>query len=220
MALAVSCAFAVGVLVKQAQRDARRLNACGRLCQMRLALQLYESEHGTLPPLSLRDESGNPIHSWRALILPYLEVNESLKRLDLSKPWNSEGNREIVRDASPLDWGYFARDRLLDNNPPTTHIFAVAGAHSIWEQETGLPKSTISESPEALMLISVPFSNTEPLQPGDFAEKELYRMVEEGHDVYFVLAGKGHCYGTVTIEHGKLAFHTWQDVLDRRDNTP
>lgn len=218
--VAVGSVLVAGVcLVRRAQRDARRSNAYGRLCQMRLALQNYEREHGTLPPLFLRDDLGKPIHSWRALILPYLEV-ESLKRLDLSQPWNSDHNRKIIEDAPPLGWGYFARDRLPDKCPATTHIFALLGANSIWEPTTALPKGATKERPNAILLVSVPTSNIEPMQPGDITEDEVRKIVENGHEVLFVMADTPHGYGVVTIERGRLAFHTWQEVLDQRGGTP
>ncbi|MBQ9813579.1 MAG: DUF1559 domain-containing protein [Thermoguttaceae bacterium] len=37
-----------------------------------IALLSYQTEHGALPPAFTVDEEGNPLHSWRVLILPYL----------------------------------------------------------------------------------------------------------------------------------------------------
>ena len=217
--VAVGSVLVVAVcMVRRAQRDARRSSAYGRLCQMRVALQNYESEHGTLPPLVLRDDLGEPIHSWRALVLPYLEVG-SLRRLDLSQPWNSDHNRKIIEDAPSSDWGYFARDHLPDESSPVTHIFALLGATSIWEPTTVLPKGATEERPNAILLVSVPTSTVEPMQPGDITEGEVRKIVENGHEVLFVMADTPHGYGVVTVEHSSLTFHTWQEVLDQRDGT-
>lgn len=52
----VGCVLVVGALmVSRARQEARRCTAYGRLCQLRAALQLYEQQHGMLPPLCLRD---------------------------------------------------------------------------------------------------------------------------------------------------------------------
>jgi hypothetical protein len=216
----IACVLVIGTrLVRRAQWDARRSTAYGRLCQMRLALQDYEWEHGSLPPLCLRDDSGDPIHSWRALVLPYLEL-ESLKQLDLSKPWNSVHNSKLIENVPLTEWVWFARDGFSDRSPASTHIFALLGANSIWEPTTGLPNGTTEECPNSILLISVPQSNIAPMQPGDITEDEVRKMVEDGHEVLFIMAGIPHGYGVVTIERGRLAFHSWQEVLDRKGGTP
>jgi len=186
---------------------------------MRLALLNYESQYGTLPPLSLRDDQGKPIHSWRALVLPILDVELS-HQLDLSQPWNSDYNRAII-DRIPLtEWTWFARDRGPEQFPVSTHILAFIGRDSIWDETTDVPKGTIADNPHSILLVSIPESNIEPLEPGDITEDGVRKLVENGHEVLFIMADGGNTYGTVTIEAGELAFHTWQEVLDQRDNTP
>lgn len=204
--LAASLLLVAGVLlVRQAQRDARRSNALGRLSQMKFALQLYENQHGTLPPLVVRDSQGRPMHSWRALILPHLE-SESLKQFDLSQPWDSDYNRKIIEETPLIDWGYFARDLLPEELPVSTHLFALLGAESIWDQTTGLPEGTMKEHPDAILLISVPISTVHPMQPGDITESEVRELVESGHEVLFIMADAPRGYGRVTIERGRLQF--------------
>jgi len=90
----------------------------------------------------------------------------------------------------------------------------------MWDGTTGLPRGKTEEHPERVLLISVPESQIEPLQPGDITEDEVRKLVEDGHEVLFVLAGVSDGYGVVGVEDGKLAFHTWQEVLDKRNSTP
>jgi hypothetical protein len=185
---------------------------------MRAALMTYEHQHGTLPPLYLRDDLENPIHSWRALVLPILVV-ESSQQLDLSQPWHSDHNRAISDRIPLLEWTWFARDHPPEQFPVYTHILAFIGRNSIWDETTGVPKGTFADNPQAILLVSIPKSNIEPLEPGDITEDEVRKLVENGHEVLFIKAGPGATYGTVTIETGELAFHTWQEVLDQRDDT-
>jgi hypothetical protein len=183
---------------------------------MRLALQLYQQEHGALPPLCVRDNRGKPIHSWRALMLPYLE-SQWFERLDLSQPWNSDNNRTVINDVPPEEWAWFARDLPSQRSPALTHIFASIGPNSIWEDTTGLPKGTTGERGNSILLISLPESTIEPMQPGDVNEDDVRKMVEAGHEVLFIMAGTPHGYGIVTIDSDGLVFPSWQDVLDRRE---
>lgn len=66
-----------------------------------LALLEYESANGTLPPAYTVDGDGNRLHSWRTLILPYVEESQLFELIDLSKPWDDPANakaREAVVD--------------------------------------------------------------------------------------------------------------------------
>src|SRR4051794_6845264 len=52
---------------------ARRMQCSNHLKQIGLALQNYHDDYGTLPPAYIADSTGKPIHSWRVLLLPYIE---------------------------------------------------------------------------------------------------------------------------------------------------
>ena len=207
----------VALAVKQARHAALRLFAESRLSQIRLALQNYETANGALPPLCLRDKQGKPIQSWRALILPYTPYAEREwpRRLDLCQPWNSDSNRKVIESIPPAEWVGFARDRPTDQWPAHTHIFALVGPDSIWDAKTGLPKGKTKRRPDKILLISVPESNVEPLQPEDITEDKVRKLVEDGQEVLFIMAGVQYGYGAVKIEGGSLVFPTWQEELER-----
>ena len=83
------------------------VNLHGRLCSLdrmrriRKAMQEYEKDHGEPVPLYSRDEQGNPLLSWRVLLLPYLaEMNTDASRVPydqirLDEPWDSEWNSQF-----------------------------------------------------------------------------------------------------------------------------
>ena len=58
-----------------------------RLKQIGLAMHNYLSAHTTFPPPYSADKNGRPLHSWRVLILPYLEEY----RLAQKSAWTSLG---------------------------------------------------------------------------------------------------------------------------------
>jgi hypothetical protein len=207
----VICLLVVVVsAVKRAQYAARRSNSYGRLTQMRLALQNYESRHESLPPLYLRDQQGRPIHSWRAIVLPFLEF-ESLKLLDLSQSWDSDYNRKVVEAVPPRDWTWFARDLAFERMPVYTSIFALLGSDSIWDPTTGLPRGTTHDNPSAILLVSVPTSNIKPLEPRDITEAEVRAWIQDGKEVYFIATDR---YGVVQLKNDGLVFRRWEEVHD------
>lgn len=61
------------------------------------AICSYKDQYGYYPPSQVRDSAGNPLHSWRLLVLPFLQANSIFGRYNLSQPWNSESNLELIR---------------------------------------------------------------------------------------------------------------------------
>src|SRR5262249_28110992 len=68
-------------------------NACSNNMKMiALAILNYADKYHELPPAYTVDANGKPLHSWRTLILPFLEEEKLYESIDLSKPWNDPAN--------------------------------------------------------------------------------------------------------------------------------
>jgi type II secretory pathway pseudopilin PulG len=73
--------------------QARNLSICSdKLQRLRLALRDYAQAHGHLPPAHTLAADGTVLHSWRTLILPYLDEKQLYASIDLTKPWNDPVN--------------------------------------------------------------------------------------------------------------------------------
>lgn len=87
--------------VRTAKGPARQMMCSNNLKQIGLALQNYHQTWGSLPPAYTMDTEGNRLHSWRTLLLPYLEQNELYEKIDLSKPWNDPVNIAATQGQIP-----------------------------------------------------------------------------------------------------------------------
>lgn len=88
--------FASIVVASPAGLGAVHRSTCSdHLRQISLAMLRYEIDHGTLPPAFTVDESGEPLHSWRVLLLPYLGQQELHDKIRLDEPWDSQHNRKF-----------------------------------------------------------------------------------------------------------------------------
>ncbi len=65
------------------------------LKQITSALYSYHSSHGVFPPAYTVDEKGKPQHSWRSLILPFMDLNPVYIQIDFSKPWDHPANADV-----------------------------------------------------------------------------------------------------------------------------
>ncbi|MCO6043853.1 DUF1559 domain-containing protein [Aeoliella sp. ICT_H6.2] len=66
------------------------------LRQLAVALINYESTRGEFPPAYTVDDAGNRLHSWRSLLLPYLDRPDLCERIDFKKPWDDPVNAEVL----------------------------------------------------------------------------------------------------------------------------
>jgi prepilin-type processing-associated H-X9-DG protein len=112
-AIAIACVFGLlvcgGILVAlllpavQAAREAARRTSCSNnLKQIALAFHNYHDTHKTFPPAYIPDEDGNPKHSWRVLILPFLEQQALYEQYDFNEPWDSPNNLIVGNTAIPV----------------------------------------------------------------------------------------------------------------------
>lgn len=81
--------------IQDARWAARDMAAQGPLNQITLALHMYHDEYGSFPPAYIADEKGKPMHSWRVLILPYIEEQTLYSSYDFNEPWNGPNNIKL-----------------------------------------------------------------------------------------------------------------------------
>jgi hypothetical protein len=70
-----------------------RPSCLNRMHQLSLALRDYHEEHGHFPPAYITDKNGKPLHSWRTLILPYMEYEYLYRTFNLNQPWDAPKHR-------------------------------------------------------------------------------------------------------------------------------
>jgi len=90
------CLFSVLAPAVNAGREAAlRMQCTSHMKGLALAFHTYHDVHGSFPPAYTVDANGKPLHSWRVLILPYIEQKELYDKIRLDEPWDSEYNRQF-----------------------------------------------------------------------------------------------------------------------------
>ena len=89
--------FPLYAIFEDARRSfANRVTRCEmNLRQIGLALHNFHDVHNAFPPLYTVNEEGNPLHSWRVLILPFIGQVALYDAIRLDEPWDSEHNRQF-----------------------------------------------------------------------------------------------------------------------------
>jgi hypothetical protein len=65
-------------------------------------MHCYHVTHRTLPPAALVNNEGQPLLSWRVLILPFIEQDDLYKQFKLDEPWDSPHNMRLLPKMPPV----------------------------------------------------------------------------------------------------------------------
>jgi hypothetical protein len=82
-------------MISAAREAARRMQCTSHLKGLALAMHNYHDVYHSFPPAYTVDPSGKPLHSWRVLILPYIEQQQLYDKIRLDEPWDSEYNSQF-----------------------------------------------------------------------------------------------------------------------------
>jgi len=148
-----------------------RVRAVSNLKKIGLALHAYHDDWRMFPPAWLPDADGNPQHSWRVLILPYMAQNSLYERYDFNSRWNSPSNRKLVGE---IPSAYYS------GSGPTgvTHYLAIVGPGTAWPAPDCVSRSDIPDG--TLHTISVvEFVDVEVnwMEPRDIPVEEAVRRI-------------------------------------------
>lgn len=176
--LAVAALVAIGVggsaLVASYQAAAHRTRCSKHMKLFGLAFHSYYTEHGTLPPAYLTDEDGKPMHSWRVLILPFMEQQELYDQYNFDEPWNGPNNRLLW---SKMPKFYSCPEAEFD--APLTSYQVAVGPGTAFDPEQSITFDDMLDGTSNTVLVfdaaadpviwteprDIPYDPDEPLSP-------------------------------------------------------
>lgn len=157
------------------REPARRMMCSNNLRAIAIALLAYEAEYGCLPSAHTLDAEGRPLHSWRTLILPYLEHEGLYDKVDLSKPWDHPANREARKTHIS-----FYQCPSTDVPDAFTTYMVVLAERSCLQPDEPRKLSEIRDGPTYTLLV-VELSSSRAvhwMSPSDTDEATLLRVLQ------------------------------------------
>lgn len=156
--------------VSIAREAARRMQCSSHLKGLALALHNYHDVYETLPPAYLTDSIGRPMHSWRVLILPFIEHQSLYEQYRFDEPWDGPHNRTLA-DHMPRMFACPSNAHRHRGRPTTTSYVAVVGTGTAWPQGRSRSFEEFSDSPADTLLVmeyhAGPSQWMDPREPTD-----------------------------------------------------
>ncbi len=181
--IAVACVFGMfvcgGILVAlllpavQAAREAARRSQCSNnLKQIALAFHNYHDCYNTLPPAYIPDENGKPKHSWRVLILPFIEQSALYERYNFDESWDSPNNLAVTNTVIPV---YSCPSDLAGNTVPTqTNYMVITGPKTIFDGGKAASFRDITDgTSNTLLVVEVAGSGVNWAEPIDLDASKI-----------------------------------------------
>jgi hypothetical protein len=111
--------------------DAERSACVNTLKQIGLALHNYHDRYGSFPPAYVADAQGKPMHSWRVVVLPFLDEDALYQKYRFDEPWDGPNNRTLASSA-PTCYRCWSRELAEPGSPQVTPYVAVTGPGTAW----------------------------------------------------------------------------------------
>jgi len=159
-----------------AREAARRSQCANNLKSIGRAIDAYSREHGSLPPPFSVDADGHPLHSWRVLLLPYLDDGAAAGAIDVEKRWDDPANATAgLATAEP-----YRCPSLRAPAGTTTYQLVVSPEGLVHPDRSATREEAASADRNTILVIEVPEGRAVPWMGGGDAGVEVLMGSDEG----------------------------------------
>lgn len=131
------------------------------------ALLQYHEKYGRFPPAVVYDPKTNmPMHSWRALLIPFMDVDSGIKSYNFDEPWNGPTNSLLHTSAGHP----FSNPRISTTavGNDTDFVYVTGTGTIAANKQKSLSQDEILDgSKETICVVEVASSGIHWLEPRD-----------------------------------------------------
>jgi hypothetical protein len=141
------------------------------LKQIASAIQEYEIKNGNFPPPYVAGPDGKPWHSWRVLILPYLDRKDLFDAYNFKEPWNGPHN---IKLAQKMPGVFHCPNDTDSNGQSVTDYLAVVGPDTAWPIGKPISSNDIFDGPsQTILLVETANSGVNWMEPRDLGFQQV-----------------------------------------------
>lgn len=156
-----------------------RREQCGHnLKWIGLALHTYHDVYKTFPPAYVADDKGRPMHSWRVLILPFMDQQPLYDQYRFDEPWNGPNNRRLHRQiVHEYQCPGGPRERTRPGDTQTSYA-VVVGPHTAFPDSRGIRLDEITDGmSNVIAVVEVKNSGIHWMEPRDLHVTQMAMQI-------------------------------------------
>ena len=183
-----------------------RTTCLNKLKDIGLAILNYETANGHFPPAYIADENGKPMHSWRVLILPYLDQQALFDRYDMDEPWDGPNNSKLHDEIVEC---YRCPSSTSKQN--CTDYVLITGLGTGFEGDQTLPVGKITDGlSNTILATEIVNSKIHWMQPQDITQKHFLAITRDNettsnhHGCRNAVLFDGSTYGVSRVDQDAL----------------
>jgi hypothetical protein len=162
-------------MIANARHAADETLCHSNLVKIRHALVEYDAVHGSLPPAVLPGPDDKTAHSWRVLILPYLDSwgidgRAIYEAYSMAEQWNAPGNRRLFH---PVAQSRFACPCGPEEDTTRTNYVVIVGDNTLFPPAGTVSTSKLPNNVDPILVIETSSSDIEWPEPRDLSVSEL-----------------------------------------------
>lgn len=172
------------------------------LKQIITAMHMYHEKYGEFPPAYTIDANGKRLHSWRTLILPYLDERDLYSVIDLSRPWDDAANAASLKKAPAI-----FRCPNFKGSATSTSYLAIVSPCSCLRGGRSVSAAEISDGlSETILVFEAPQDHAVHWMSPNDADEQLFLSISSSSKLthasgFNAVMADGH----VTFIHAELS---------------
>ena len=155
--------------IQGAREAARRVQSSNNLKQIGLGMLHYHDTTKRFPPPYVADDDGKPMHSWRVLLLPFMEHQALYEKYNMDEPWDGPNNSGLASMAMSI-----YQSPTAENTGSTADYLVVTGPETIFDPDRQTTMADIIDgTSNTIMVVESTGSNIHWMEPRDLKFDEL-----------------------------------------------
>lgn len=130
-----------------------------------VAMHNYQSAYGAFPLAYVADDEGKPMHSWRVLLLPFLDAQDVYNEYRFDEPWDGPNNRLLSLQVAGI---FQCPDDAFAMSTQNTSYFVIQSPDGIFDGSNSCRLASVTDGlTNTLLVVEVTGANIQCLEPRD-----------------------------------------------------
>jgi len=145
----IAILVAGSILTDKFRNSQHQVSCSSNLKQIGMGLSNYHDIYGSFPPPYIADKNGKPMHSWRVLILPFMEQQHLYDQYSFDEPWDGPNNKRLWSQMP----NFYACPGADYDEPGLTSYQAIVGPNTAFEPHRLVSTSDITDGTSNTILV-------------------------------------------------------------------